>query len=264
MRTIVMTFLTSSSDCPSCGSQHKGKPFCVYENGAHCFSCGYTKSYDHSYTMARDVQIHRTSFPDACFDPAQFSITNLKWLAKYHVDAATIKKYLIAETRNGGLILPYFKDGQLMCYQTRWNVEPRLIVSRGSKIPALFTILESRTLVIVEDFISAIRLADHVHAVCLWGTKAPYLYLKMWFKQYDNILVCLDNDKDKKTNSGQEAAKKICNTLNSILQSNNKRYGFGQSDDKTIKLVVTDCDPKCYSPSELKQLIGATHASPAK
>lgn len=252
-----MTYLSSSKECPNCSDQHKGKPFCTYENGVHCFSCGYTKSYDRSFTPNREIQAHKANFPDACFDPSKFSVSNLKWLAKYYVDAAVIRKYLIAETSNKGLVFPYFKDGQLICYQQRWNVEPRLIVSRGSKIPALFAVREPQTLVIVEDFISAIRCAEHAHSVCLWGTKASHNDLKKWFATYSTILVWLDNDMNKETNSGQEAAKKICNTLYSILHSNNKRYGFGNVGQKTIKLVVTDCDPKVYSPSELRHIIGA-------
>jgi len=252
-----MTYLSSSKECPNCSDQHKGKPFCTYENGVHCFSCGYTKSYDHSFTF-QNSRLHnpiRTEFPECITDPAKFSLVNLKWLAKYYVDAALIRKFRIAETKNGGLILPYFKDGELVCYQTRWNTEPRLIISSGSKVPALFSIQESRTLVIVEDFISAIRCAEHVDSVSLWGTKVSYEYLKLWFKQYDNILVWLDNDHTKKTNSGQIAANKICNNLNSILQSNNRRYGFGQQEAKRIKLVVTDCDPKAFSPSEIEDII---------
>lgn len=259
-----MTFLTSSVNCPSCGLQHKGKPFCTYENGAHCFSCNYTIFYDHSFTVSNSA-VHRVKdFPEACSDPSKFSIVNLKWLAKYYVDAALIKKYSILETGNRGLILPYYKDGELVCYQTRWNTEPRLIVSSGVKVPALFAIRESRILVIVEDFISAIRLAEHVHSVCLWGTKVSYEYLKLWFKQYDNILVWLDNDYTKQTNSGQESAKKICNSLNSILHYTNRRYGFGQLDAKIIKNIIAEQDPKAYSPSELKETIGAHHATPAK
>lgn len=252
-----MTFLISSADCPSCGSSHKGKPFCTYVNGVHCFSCGYTKSYDRSFTPDRGIQARKANFPDACFDPNNFSIANLKWLAKYYVDAPLIRKHLIAETYNKGLVFPYFRDGELICYQQRWNVEPRLIVSRGAKVPALFANRESRTLVIVEDFVSAIRCAEHAHSVCLWGTKAPWESLKTWLSEYDEILVWLDNDAHKETNSGQEAAKKICNTLQSILQSTNRRYGFGQQVVKRIRHEVTDCDPKFYSPSELKAIIGA-------
>lgn len=261
-----MTFLTSSADCPSCSNQHKGKPFCTYENGVHCFSCGYTRSYDHGFTIqnGRNVNPMRTEFPNCITDPAKFSLVNLKWLTKYYVDATLIRKFRIAETKNGGLILPYYKDDALVCSQTRWNTEPRMIISHGAKVPALFAIRESRTLVIVEDFISAIRCAEHCHSVCLWGTKVSYDYLKLWFKQYDTILVWLDNDYTKQTNSGQIAANKICNMLNDILQSNNRRYGFGRVQEKTIRRVVTDCDPKAYSPSELNEAIGATHATPAK
>lgn len=259
-----MTYLTSSAECPSCGSDHKGKPYCEYTNGVHCFSCGYTKTYDRSFTVGKTRRTTYMQFPTACFDYEKFSLVNKKWLAKYYVDGSKCSEFNIGETNNSGLILPYYDSLDLVCYQIRWNLEPRVIVSKGSKVPALFAIRESRTLCIVEDFISAIRVAEHCHSVCLWGTKAPFLSLKEWFNKYDRILVWLDNDNIKETNSGQEAANKICNSLYSMLSLYQMRYAFGEIGTKLIKNVVTSQDPKCYSPTELKEIIGATHATPAE
>lgn len=261
-----MTYLSSSAECVNCGSQHRGKPFCTYTNGVHCFSCGYTKSYDRSFTT-RDIQGDTPRYPDIpnCnWEPSKFSIINLKWLSKYYVDDKIIRQFRIGETTNNGLVFPYIIGGSVVCYQTRWNVEPRLIVSRGAKVPAVFAVCESRTLVLVEDFISAIRVAEHCHSVCLWGTKAQYKDLQEWFNKYDNILVWLDNDSTKRTNSGQEAAKKICKTLNDVLSYNKRRYGFGLDREVTFSNIVTEHDPKMYSPSEIREIIGANHAIPAK
>lgn len=257
-----MTYISSSSDCPRCGSEHKGKPFCIYPNGYHCFSCGLSKNADRSFII-RDIHPNIPKFPKCLWEPSAFTLSNRAWLLKYFVDDSDIRKYHIGQTEDGALLFPYIDNKEVVCYQTRLNLTSRIIKSYGEKTPALYSI-GAKTLVIVEDFISAIRIAEHTDSVCLWGTKAPFLSLKEWCRKYSNILVWLDNDESKKTNSGQIAAEKICKTLKSILSFNNRKWGFGGAPEVTIRNIVTKEDPKCHTNSEIKEIIGAQHALPTK
>ena len=110
----------------------------------------------------------------------------------------------------------------------------------------------TNTVVLVEDYLSAIRVGQHYDTYCLWGTKCSYEFLKELFDSYETVLVWLDNDETKEINSGQEASKKICKMVNSILSYKNRK--------RLVPLwqvvnVVTDMDPKCYSDSEIKNIL---------
>ena len=250
-----MTYLTNSADCPSCGDQHKGKPYCTYENGVHCFSCGYTKSYDRTFSISESKIPAILAEPNAKSNPAEFSLENLAWLNKYYISNDDIRKHHILEAENGALIFCTIQDNKIVHYQTRLNKPTRIILSHGTKIPAKSSI-ESDIVVLVEDFISYIRLSEICDVICLWGTKTSYEVLNSLLN-YANILVWLDNDYSKQTNSGQENAKIICKNLSNILQFKLKKFGFGDIQLPKVTNIVTSSDPKCYSPSELRQILGS-------
>jgi hypothetical protein len=253
-----MTYISSSAECPQCGDNHKGKPFCTYANGVHCFSCGFTQSYDRTFSVPEQRTFSIPEIPDSCFNPSKFSIINLLWLNKYYVTNEDIIKHQISEAPDGALVFCTVEKGKVVHYQKRWNTTPRRILSYGPKTPAISSI-GSSTIALVEDYVSYVRLSKYIDVACLWGTKASYEFLNSLLT-YEKILVWLDNDKDKETNSGQIAANKICNSLNSILSFKLRRRGFGNTHIPKIELKVTDCDPKAYSPSELEQILGASHA----
>ena len=253
-----MTFLQSYRECPQCGDNHKGKPFCTYEDGYHCFSCGYTKSYDRSFSVREQRTIDIPGLTDVKSIMSAFSLENQLWLNKYFITQQEINKYNIKEAPDGALIFCNVENNVVKHYQKRYNTVPRRILSCGKKEPSISSI-ESDSVAIVEDYISHIRVGRYIDTVCLWGTKCSYDFLK-GLLNYKNILVWLDNDNTKEINSGQESAKKICNILNSVLALKIRRYGFGNIDLPKVKLVVTDKDPKAYSPSEIKLILENNHA----
>lgn len=258
-----MTYLSSSSECPKCGGNHKGKPFCAYENGYHCFSCGYTKTYDRTYSIFEQRKLSIPEFPDNSLLKCKmddFTLINKLWLNKYYITKDDVIKYNIQEAPNGALIFCAVINGEVAHYQTRLNTTPRYITSKGQKVPAV-SFTDSSTIVLVEDFVSHIRVGKYFDAACLWGTKASYTFLESLLS-YTKILVWLDNDAQKETNSGQIAAKKICNSLESILSYKNRRYGFGNINLPVVMNMVTDADPKYYSPSELEELLGVKKCDP--
>ncbi len=131
-------------------------------------------------------------------------------------------------------------------------MKKRFITTYGQKVPKLLkSLVHCNIIVIVEDFISAIRLHQNgYNVICLYGTKAPYSLIDQLFIAYDKVLVWLDNDVEKQTNSGQEAAKVILNLGADVVR---KKYGF--SDNKEIMNIVTTDDPKIYTNSEIKNFV---------
>jgi len=250
-----MTYLYNSADCPACGSDHKGKPYCTYENGVHCFSCRYTKSYDRTFSISESRIQPIPDQPDAKSNPAEFSLENLVWLNKYFIMKEDITKHHILEAQNGALIFCTIQNNKIVHYQTRLNIPKRIILSYGTKIPA-HNRIGSSTVVLVEDFISYIRLSELCDVVCLWGTKTSYNFLESLLT-YSKVLVWLDNDQAKETNSGQENAKIICKMLQHVIQCKLSKFGFGDIEVPKVTNIVTNCDPKCYSPSEIKKILGS-------
>lgn len=244
-----MKAISNARECPSCGGGHKTKPFCLYENGWFCFSCGYTKAADRGYSIQVRLPLI-PEFPDACPDFSKFSLEAQLWLTKYNIDEKATKEYGIYYCNDNSLILTNNKEGEQLFYQKR-NMKERFITSYGTKRPHLLAGVGD-LLVIVEDVISAIRVHQAgFSSICLWGTKLSYEDLCDWFKKYDKCLVWLDNDKEKQTNSGQEAAAKIIKMGTSVLKN---KYGFSIG-SKEIVNVVADEDPKCYSNTSIREFI---------
>lgn len=255
-----MTYLSNSSECPSCGSEHKSRPFCTYENGVHCFSCGYTKTYDRSFSTMKigDRTPNIPGLTGLKSRLADFCLENQMWLNKYFITAEDIKNHNVQETEDGALIFCTIQHDVVVHYQKRYNTIPRRILSYGPKTPSISSI-NSSTIALVEDFISYIRISKYIDVICLWGTKTSYEVLK-GLLNYTKVLVWLDNDIEKETNSGQEAAKKICQMLQSIINYNNRRFGFGSKKFPEVTNIVTNGDPKSFSPSQLEEIIGVKHA----
>ena len=108
------------------------------------------------------------------------------------------------------------------------------------------------TVVLVEDYLSAVRVGQHYDTYCLWGTKCSYEFLKELFDSYETVLVWLDNDGTKETNSGQVAAQKICKMANSILSYKNRKR---LTPLWAVKNVLTENDPKTFSDTEIREIL---------
>ncbi len=247
-----MKAISNSKECPRCGGGHKAKPFCLYTNGWYCFSCGYTKTADRSFSVLKQTN-NIPEFPDAITDFSKFSVEAQIWLTQYGITAELVQQYNILYCGDNSLIFPCFnEEGGLVCYQKR-RMGERFITTYGQKRPYILkSLVDTDVIVFVEDYISAIRAHQAGYNVlCLWGTKLSIQYLKGKFTYYNKYLVWLDNDAEKEVNSGQEAAKTILNTINYILRY---EYGYSGSDKKAVN-IISEKDPKCYNSYEIQHFI---------
>lgn len=238
--------IQNSSECPKCGGGHKSKPFCLYENGWYCFSCAYTKSADRGF-IVQNRNNNIPDWPEATNDFNKFSVEAQIFLSEYSITAEDARKYNIYYVEDN-LIYAVFEP--VLFYQKR-KITERGFTTHGQKLPTrLINELPTNTLVIVEDYISAVSVFKAgLDTLCLWGTKMAYKELQEWFRVYENILVWLDNDDEKQTNSGQVAAKKIMAMGKSVIKN---RYGFG---NKTICNIIAEMDPKYFSVNRTRKII---------
>lgn len=257
--------IENSKDCFNCGSVHKSKPFCIYDNGYHCFSCGVSKRGDRSFSQKQEL-VNKTKteiLGEEQRDYSKFSLLTKAWLSKYYITAEHVQNNNMFEINELGkiwLVMPNVNyEGEIVFYQKRLMNE-RGFVSSGPKQQAFnqyHFINESgpHSCVIVEDFISYCRVGTLVDCVCLFGTSMNNEEAKYITRYYDNIYVWLDNDHDRENNPGQKAAKKICKTLEYTLYLNSIDRGFSARKIH-IENIATDMDPKCYSDTEIKQILG--------
>ncbi len=259
-----MKAIEGSISCPQCGSSHKAKCFYIYSNGYYCFSCNYSKSSDRSFSF-REIQTTNPNYPElseASSDISKFDISILKWLAQYHITPDLIRDHSIMCCGDGSVIYQNIHEGKVVGYQRRWPLGERRIITKGPKSPSFFAKEKTDTIIIVEDYLSAVRCSRTTNTCCLWGTKLDWETVKKIVDEYTNIIIWLDNDCNKSVNSGQIAAEKLINTFKSvILYKHRRRYEIEQ----TVCNVATEKDPKCYVDSELKSIIdGALYANTPK
>ncbi len=243
--------LSMSKDCPSCGSNHKTKPYCIYTNGTHCFSCGHTKTTDRNFIVSTKIQSSDiVKLPDFEDNPANFSTESLRWLYKYHVYEFLIREYRIMEAEGPSLIFPVVKDNVLTMYQRRWITGERRIITGGPKTHMYSHSAKSDTVIIVEDMLSCIRVGELLPTLCLFGTKLKYEEINNIINNYTNIILWLDGDKP-----GQEAAATIENQLKQEAKKHIRKKAFELRDQIIIKNILTKYDPKVYTKTELRRIL---------
>jgi len=247
-----MKALRNSRNCENCGSNHKSKPVCFYENGWHCFSCGASKIYDRSYTpKERYNSVQVPEWPLAKRDFNEFTLENQLRLTKFGLSPQVCQKYCLMETEENGLILPNIKEGKLISYQVRWY-EPRRIQTFGEKSP-VYTEPRGDVVILCEDFFSYMRIDELYNGICLFGTKASHEILSYVVNTYTNIIIWLDDDHMKEKNSGQIAAKIIMDKLRIMVYTKQTKRGFTISNLRIGNVVAKE--PKELVDQEIKTII---------
>jgi len=104
-------------------------------------------------------------------------------------------------------------------------------------------------LVLVEDFISAIRVGEVVDSFCLFGTSLVQGALSKIVQSYDSIVIWTDGDK-----SGQTAAEKLKALFNYEINKHLKERSYNYK-EKAVFHVITEKDPKAYTKSEITNIL---------
>lgn len=246
--------LLSTGACPFCGNGNNTPCFALYDNGYYCFSCGIKKSCAKENYAFRENIIQKVALkiPNVTCD---FSPTVLQWLYKYYVFENLIKKYKIYyvpgdELSNESLLLGVYDKNELVFWQRRFF--PTKKFTTGGDKNTLFTINNTarKTIVLVEDYISAIRVGEHANVLCLWGIHVNYVMSKYLQKIDMNILIWLDPDE-----AGRAASKELLNRLSKNAQNGSIYRAFAIREQRTVSILETEKQPKDYSDQQLKEIL---------
>lgn len=245
--------------CPDCKSS---SGFVEYETTSYCFKCKKwtPKGYSGIYKSEGKVVLEGLRLPSkVVYNPQDMHPEALEWLFKYYVFEDMIKKYKIGYIpESHRVFLPLLdKDKKILYYINRALIpgDVKYLNSTGVKAP-MYCIegSKSEAIVLVEDFISTIRIGQHYNVAFLQGTSLSRELLKHIVENYKHVVTWLDSDAP-----GQGAARKIAKQIrdyeDSILET--RIYTRPDRLEPTIiKNVCTEKDPKCHTDSEIKEILG--------
>jgi 5S rRNA maturation endonuclease (ribonuclease M5) len=187
------------------------------------------------------------NIPKATNKVPEWPIAILKWLYSYYIFDDVIKKHRIRYVEDtNSLLYTVIKDNEVVFAQTRGFPNKHI---RGIGAKQLYkTDNGHNTVVIVEDYISAIRLAENnVDAICLFGTSINDCEIKPILDKWDNVITWLDGDE-----AGIKGRKTIEKKLNKQINELKLRFPLRYTQNWSILNVSSELDPKEYSDNEIR------------
>lgn len=232
------------TSCPVCPSSDA---FYRWADGhGHCFSCGYHE--DKSKTVegmkAKLNKVKETS-SELSLDEYVYSIptVGMQWLLKYDITRQEILRHkLMWNTRMESLAFPIISDDKIVATNERYfgpKKDYPKYITRGRPHKNLPIILgkSSSKIILVEDFVSAIKVSRIYDSMPLIGANVPPSTITTLFKlDYNSVIIWLDRNKAKES-------LKFKQKLSQFL------------DD--VRCCITELDPKEYSTKEIKEYLNA-------
>lgn len=263
-----------STNCPYCGEGHLNSCYIQYDNGDYCFSChkgskGKENAFAYKILPMQwlgDVNPEfsaekATRVPTYTPNPKEFSLKTLEWLNQYYIYEKEIKLYNIAYCppqygKEESLLFPIvIYNGVIEQFQRRYFPSKEFYSSR--KLSQCIFEIESLDncgiIVVVEDFISAIRVGEHTATLCLFGTKLNDIKIERIIRNYNTVLVWLDDDEP-----GQKAALEIKEKLTREAENYYTSHPYIPTQRAFTVGNICNQQPKELSPNEIKKLISAT------
>ena len=218
--------------CPKCGSRDN---LGEYEDHFWCFGCKYHMRKTDTASLRLRLNRHNTE------EQSVMKLSNIKelprkameWLLSYGISQEEIDKYGIEWNVKEEMLvlLQTVKYWQARTFNSR---RPKYL-SEGSKPLTIYG--QGDTIVIVEDIISAIKIArlrDDYCSCPVLGSSLSYDMENQIVEQYKKSAVWLDRDKAK----------------NALLISRKLKQRGLES-----KVIVTDDDPKTFTKNEIKEYL---------
>jgi hypothetical protein len=236
-----------------------GRGGTYYTDGYKCFSCGISYGGTGKLKAVDKKSTDELVWPPGTvFEPEAFTLDVKKWLYTHYVTDYLITKYSLGcIPESNAVVLPIKIDGELKSYSVRKfskNSCKYKYITKGSKKEANFFTgqdIQSDKIVLVEDFLSSIRVGEYCPCLCLQGTNISDTLLRELIKKYNKIVIWLDDDE-----GGNNGYKKIKTRAKTLLADNYVRnlWALNPQMGKCVRLK-TEKDPKCLSPNELKELL---------
>jgi hypothetical protein len=232
--------------CPYCGSKDN---LAVYDDGhKFCFGCKYQEQ---GTISIRKVFEPLTSMPknkDFPWDAQKdsFRIDAFKWLLSCQINSAQRTEHNIQWSTSRQMLCWKIKSiqgkelgWQGRCFasdaKTKYFISGEIHADICLLNPFNFnSSLSTKTVVLVEDYISAIRVSSHYPCMPLFGCTCTLNTLTELLKHFNKLIVWLDSDK-------LDNARKIA--------QNASMMGFDS------RVCYTSLDPKAYSNEEIKNYL---------
>lgn len=216
--------------CPKCreiGLDRKGNNLARYTDGsAWCFSC----SYKERATIFRgEGKKIPKPIPELS---EEMPVKNKNWLLQY-LNQNEIDKYFKYSESHDGHVFTHMEPDGGMFWEVRC-VDPKKVTSGGHK-PQIF-LGSGQHLVIVEDIVSAIKVARQYRAMPLFGAHMQNDWIVKIAKNRTIGQVTYWLDHDKK----QQALEYVRKTI--LFRPTN--------------VVFTENDPKDYTDAEIREFLG--------
>lgn len=255
-----MSNLISIGICPHCDGGHKTGCYAEYADGYKCFSCGISKSYDNhrkammGVTSYKPITIGKEMYiPKHTKNPKEFSPSVLKWLYSYYVYDSLIRKHRIGYVSDTGdwgdsLLLPVVVDNE-MVFVTRRFFPNKRVLGIGTKQPYKINNGHKRV-ILVEDYISAIRLEEYADVWCLFGTYLDRQHIDELLETYSEITLWLDGD-----DAGRKGVKNITKQIEYKIKDKMNRFPLRYNKGWSIVNITSKEDPKFYSPLQIGRLL---------
>jgi DNA primase len=206
-----MANYVKSDACPDCGSGMRGRTGAraEYDDGSfYCHSCNtYTPPPWQVRLKPRKSGEKTIKVIDTSQWQYSLPAVAREWLAKYQITDQEINQYGLRwnpaltsrqwDGETGALAMPLFENGRVVCVSYRlFDPDKTKSITLGYRPYITFSNIEqAETAVVVEDYISAIKVARIVPCVPLLGSNLPDDALLRLCKGYKRLLIWLDHDK---------------------------------------------------------------------
>lgn len=251
---------SKKEQCPQCaghGRDTRKDNLHRYPDGhAHCFACQYhewNRDGSTAGNMPNEMELERLrATPDIQLPKdatVAIDFVALEWLTKYEIETKEVVKYgMLWSPAKKMLIFPFYADtdeighptGKLMGWQGRsFNSNYDMKYYKVGGFTDFFNILNLHNgrgsdIIIVEDFLSAIKIARNYTSMALLGSNLSTQRMKLLEGFAEDLTFWMDEDKADK---GLELAR-----TGSML-------GF------RTKYIITKHDPKEYNDDQIKETV---------
>lgn len=239
-----MAVFVKHEPCPQCGSKDNlGR----YSDGsAWCFGCHYKEAPDGASFIPNQPEKEPDGIQladDLCND---FPRHVVEWLARYDISVEEALKHGWKYSPSWNQLTFIFRDGNgrpVVVQSRNFSANAkRKYFNSGSVadvLPIFKSSSESRTIVVVEDAVSAAKISRQIDAMPCLGSNLPVRKLSaLRALGYEYVWVWLDSDKFKEACHIADLAKWI---------------------GLVARPVYTDLDPKEYSNDEIIKHIHPTN-----
>jgi len=231
--------------CPQCrkaGQDKSGNNMGVWDDHKYCFACGYLEK-DNSLIVKKFMDNKKSQDVSAVTLPDDCSIVLpercIAWLDKYGLTKDEKDQFVWSE-KYQRLIYPVYD-----AYDNLTYYQGRTFANDGYKHPKYHTEgpahkiyhtlgAYSPRIIVVEDVVSALKVARHGHVMPLWGSQIGPERIKTLSSLFFKLWIWLDKDK---------------------AEYSLKTRPIASPHFDEVRCIVTENDPKDYDDDQIRTIL---------